>query len=102
MTCVCATGSSNRLAWVIDQNRLEFVSSDPLQTRRDINAFGILTNRSNTNRIEVITSNLTVTASKDDTSLQIQCENVDSSTSNPVTIPVLRKYPYLSGPEEAL
>lgn len=100
MTCVCATGSSNTHAWAINENGIEFTSNDPLLTRRDVNAVGILTNRSNDNRVEVITSNLTVTASTDDTRLQIQCRNVDRSTSSLTTIPVSRKHlQYLSGPK---
>ena len=96
MTCVCATGNSNLLAWVTDGSRLEFTSNDRLLTRRNVtgsSAYGILTDRFNENRIQVITSNLTLTASMNDTSLLARCENVDHSTSNAVLIPVLRKYP---------
>ena len=72
-------------------NRLEFTSNDPLQTRRSVNALGILTNRHSDNRIPVISSNLTVTASIDDTNVMIQCENVDGSTLNAFPINISRK-----------
>jgi hypothetical protein len=94
VTCVCATGNSNSLAWVTKGNRVEFASNVPPGTRlnvTDSNAYGILTNSYNGNRIQVITSNLTLIASMDDTSLLANCENVDRSTSNPAIIPVIRK-----------
>ena len=95
VNCACATGSSNTLAWVID--RLEFRSDEPLLTRRSIDAFGILTNKHNDNRIQVLTSNLTVTASTDDANLLIQCENVDGSTLNAVPVSILRKCTKMKG-----
>lgn len=100
LTCVCATGNSNTLAWAIDRNRLEFASSDPLFISHSVDGFGTLTGRYNRTGVEVITSNLSVTASTEDTRLQIQCENVDGSTSNSITIPVLRKYLLMLGIRE--
>jgi hypothetical protein len=91
VTCVCATGNSNSLAWVTDGNRIEFELNVPLGTRlnvTDSNAYGILTNRYDENRIQVIASSLTLTASVDDTSILVKCENVNRSTSNPAIIPV--------------
>ena len=92
VTCICATGNSNSLAWVTDGSRLVFSSNDRLLQRRNItgsNAYGILTNRYNGSEIEVLTSNLTLVAAMDDTSLLVMCENVDRSTSNLAIIPVI-------------
>ena len=68
--------------------------NDPPPTRRNVtgsSAYGILTDRYNESGIQVIISNLTLTASMDDTSLLAKCENVDRSTSNPAIIPVVGK-----------
>ena len=94
VNCVCATGNSNLLAWVTDGSRLVFTLNDPLLLRQNVtgsSAYGILTDRYNESGIQVIISNLTFTASMDDTSLLAKCENVDRSTSNPAIIPVVGK-----------
>ena len=95
VTCVCAIGNSQRLAWAIGGSRAEFTSSDPLMERRDLigsSTYAILTDRYNRNGIEVTTSSLMVTALVNDTALLIHCENLDRSTSNPAFIPVLREF----------
>ena len=91
VTCVCATGNSNTLAWSTNRNRLVLTSDNPLLTRLDVSTSAVLTDRSNRSGVVIITSNLTVAASTSDTSLLAICENVNRSTLNAVSIPVSGK-----------
>ena len=92
MTCVCTTGNSNTLAWMINGSTLTFASNDPLLTRRNVtgvSTYAVITESSNTNGIRVIMSNLTFVASMTHI---LMCENVDRSTSKTAIIPISGKH----------
>ena len=93
LNCICATGNSNALAWRVNGNRLEFMSSDPPSTRRNVpgsSTFALLTESSNMNGTRVIMSNLTIIGSSDD--IILTCQNVDQSITEPFIAPITGKY----------
>ena len=97
VTCACATGNSNSLAWMTNGSRLQFSSTDSLLTRRNVNGssiFAVLTGHSNQNGVRVIMSNITVNVSlnSSDPEIVLTCTNIDHMISKPVILPVSSKY----------
>ena len=93
VTCICVTGNSTSLAWMSNGNRLLFMSSDPLLTRRNVsgsNGYAVLTESSIVNGIRVIMSNITVSASSNDPEIILTCENADRNMIEPIIIPTTR------------
>ena len=98
MTCVCMTGNSNTLAWMIEGSRLEFSADDPPLTRRNVSGSSttaVLTENSDTNRVRVIGSNLTLSVSMiskfNDPVIILRCVNVDRAMMKPVILPITGK-----------
>ena len=91
VTCTCATGNTNALAWIIDGSRIEFTSSDPLLTRRTVsrsNASAVVTENSDRNGVRVIMSSLTVSA-RMTSMIILTCENVGQTVTNLSLFPTL-------------
>ena len=65
MTCTCITGHSNNLTWTINQfpGQLQFAASQQVMTRQNApewNAFAVLINKSDSNGVELLESDLIV------------------------------------------
>ena len=92
ITCICATGNSNALAWTINGSRLEFMSNNASLTRHDIpgsSGFAVLTENSIVNGIRVIMSNITLSVFSSD--IILTCQNVDQSMTEPIIVPIIGK-----------
>lgn len=95
ITCVCATGNSNALAWTVNGTGVEFSSNDALLAIRDIpglSGFAVLTENSIVNGIRVLMSNITLDVSSSD--ITLTCQNVDQSVRTPITVPIIGKWYY--------
>ena len=93
VTCLCATGDSQALAWSIDGTRLEYTSNDLLLERLNIagsSTFAVLTENTEVNGIRVIMSNLTLSVFSKDVILT--CENVDQMMTQPIIVPIAGKH----------
>ena len=89
--CSCATGNSSTHAWITNGTRIVFTSDDRLGIGRDVpgsSTYAVLTESSDRNGVRVIMSNITVSASKESNNIILTCENVDSTMTEPVIIPI--------------
>ena len=91
VTCSCATGNSSTHAWITYRTRLEFTSDDPQETIRDVpgsTTYAVLMESSDRNGVRVIISNITISASSESDNIILTCENVDSTMTEPIIIPI--------------